>query len=38
MTTANVDDKKPVSEMIDELLACLYGDKSYISGPLGGNL
>nr|WP_263363688.1 transposase [Candidatus Enterovibrio escacola] len=32
--TANVDDRKPVSEMVDELWGCLYGDKDYISGPL----
>ncbi len=34
LTTANVDDRKPVSEMADEILGCLYGDKGYISGPL----
>nr|WP_223824244.1 IS982 family transposase [Candidatus Enterovibrio escacola] len=34
VTMANVDDKKPVSEMVNELWACLYGDKYYISSPL----
>nr|WP_190320101.1 transposase [Candidatus Enterovibrio escacola] len=34
MTTANVDDRKPVSEMVDELWGCLYGDKVYISSSL----
>uniref|UniRef100_UPI0037449B35 transposase n=1 Tax=Candidatus Enterovibrio escicola TaxID=1927127 RepID=UPI0037449B35 len=34
VTMANVDDKKPVSEIIDELCGCLYGDKGYISGLL----
>ncbi len=34
VTTANVDDRNPVSEMVDELCWCLYGDKAYISGPL----
>nr|WP_263363682.1 transposase [Candidatus Enterovibrio escacola] len=34
VTTASVDDKKPVSELADELWGCLYGEKGYISGPL----
>nr|WP_150138782.1 transposase [Candidatus Enterovibrio escacola] len=34
VTTANVDDRKAVSEMVDEILGYLYGDKGYISGPL----
>nr|WP_317845792.1 transposase [Candidatus Enterovibrio escacola] len=34
MMTANVADRKPVSEMFDEFWGCLYGDKGYISGPL----
>nr|WP_263363668.1 transposase [Candidatus Enterovibrio escacola] len=34
VTTANVDDRKPVSEMVDELWACLHGDKGYLSNPL----
>ncbi|PCS22297.1 Mobile element protein [Candidatus Enterovibrio escicola] len=34
VTTANMDDRKPISEMIDELWGYLYGDKGYISGPL----
>ncbi len=34
VTMANVDDRKPVSEMIDELWGCLYKGKDYISGPL----
>ncbi|PCS22300.1 Mobile element protein [Candidatus Enterovibrio escicola] len=34
MTTANLDDRKPVSEMADEFWGCLYGNKGYISGPL----
>ncbi len=33
VTTVNVDDKKPVSEMVDELWGCLYGEKGYISSP-----
>ncbi|PCS22347.1 Mobile element protein [Candidatus Enterovibrio escicola] len=35
VTTANVANQKPVSEMANELLGCLYGDKYYISGPIG---
>ncbi|PCS24282.1 Mobile element protein [Candidatus Enterovibrio escicola] len=34
VTTDNVDDKKPVLEMVDEILGFLYGDKGYISGSL----
>nr|WP_263363826.1 transposase [Candidatus Enterovibrio escacola] len=34
VTTVNVDDRKPISEMIDEIWGSLYGDKGYISGPL----
>ncbi|PCS21853.1 Mobile element protein [Candidatus Enterovibrio escicola] len=34
MTKTNVNDRKPVSEMVDEHLECLYGDKGYISDPL----
>ncbi|PCS21134.1 transposase [Candidatus Enterovibrio escicola] len=34
VTMTNVDDKKLMSEMADELWRCLYGDKDYISGPL----
>ncbi|PCS22926.1 Mobile element protein [Candidatus Enterovibrio escicola] len=34
VTTINVDDRKPVSEIVDEFCGCLYGDKGYISGPL----
>nr|WP_223824863.1 IS982 family transposase [Candidatus Enterovibrio escacola] len=34
VTTANMADKKPVSEIVDVLWGCLYGDKVYISGPL----
>ncbi|PCS24042.1 Mobile element protein [Candidatus Enterovibrio escicola] len=34
VTTANVDDRKSVSEMADELWGCLYGDTGYISVPL----
>ncbi|PCS21533.1 Mobile element protein [Candidatus Enterovibrio escicola] len=30
----NMDDRKLVLEMADELWRCLYGDKGYISGPL----
>nr|WP_263364198.1 transposase [Candidatus Enterovibrio escacola] len=32
--TANVDDRKLILEMTDELWGCLYGDKVYISDPL----
>ncbi|PCS22538.1 Mobile element protein [Candidatus Enterovibrio escicola] len=38
VTTANVADRKPVSEMIDERCGCLYGDKVYIYGPLDREL
>nr|WP_150138119.1 transposase [Candidatus Enterovibrio escacola] len=34
ISTSNVDDRKPVLEMVDELWGCIYGDKGYISGPL----
>nr|WP_263364448.1 transposase [Candidatus Enterovibrio escacola] len=34
VTTNNVDDRKPISEMADKLWGCLYGDKGYISAPL----
>ncbi|PCS24146.1 Mobile element protein [Candidatus Enterovibrio escicola] len=34
----NVDDRNPVSEMADELWGRLYGDKGYISSPLGREL
>nr|WP_317845969.1 transposase [Candidatus Enterovibrio escacola] len=27
-------DRKSVSEMVDELWGCLYGEKTYISGQL----
>ncbi|PCS22620.1 Mobile element protein [Candidatus Enterovibrio escicola] len=36
--TSNVDDRKPVLEMVDELWGCIYGDKGYISGPLAREL
>ncbi|PCS23621.1 Mobile element protein [Candidatus Enterovibrio escicola] len=29
-----MDDRKPVSEIADKLLGCLYGDKGYIAAPL----
>ncbi len=32
--TANMANKKPVSEMADDLWGCLYRDKGYISSPL----
>ncbi|PCS23485.1 Mobile element protein [Candidatus Enterovibrio escicola] len=32
---ANVSNRKPVSEMADELWGCLYGDKGYISDSIG---
>ncbi|PCS21356.1 Mobile element protein [Candidatus Enterovibrio escicola] len=34
MTKVNVDDRKLVSEIVDELLGCLYGNKYYISSLL----
>ncbi|WP_104399763.1 IS982 family transposase [Vibrio penaeicida] len=34
VTTANVDDRKPVPAMVENLWGSLYGDKGYISGPL----
>ncbi len=36
VTTDNVDDRKPVSEMANKLFRCLYGNKGYISGLLKG--
>nr|WP_263363667.1 transposase [Candidatus Enterovibrio escacola] len=36
--TANLDDKKSVSEIADEIWGCLYGDKYYIYDPLGREL
>jgi len=38
LTPANVDDRKPVPEMTDNLLGKLYGDKGYISKALAGTL
>nr|WP_263363551.1 transposase [Candidatus Enterovibrio escacola] len=32
--TFNVDDRKPVPAMANELWGCLYEDKAYISDPL----
>ncbi|PCS21888.1 Mobile element protein [Candidatus Enterovibrio escicola] len=32
--TSNMDDRKPVPEMIAELWGYLYGDKGYISSSL----
>ncbi|PCS21462.1 Mobile element protein [Candidatus Enterovibrio escicola] len=32
---SNVDNRKPVSEIVDELWGCLYGDKGYISESIG---
>nr|WP_263364450.1 transposase [Candidatus Enterovibrio escacola] len=32
--TDNVDDRKPVLEIVNKLLGWFYGDKSYMSGPL----
>ncbi|PCS22467.1 Mobile element protein [Candidatus Enterovibrio escicola] len=34
VTTANMANKKLVSEMADDLWGCLYRDKGYISSPL----
>ncbi|PCS23980.1 Mobile element protein (plasmid) [Candidatus Enterovibrio escicola] len=34
VTMVNVVDRKPVSEMTDELWGYLSGEKGYISGPL----
>nr|WP_199399491.1 transposase [Candidatus Enterovibrio escacola] len=33
----NVNDRKLVPEMADEILGCLYGDKGYISDPFGAS-
>lgn len=38
LTPANVDDRKPVPEMTDNLFGKLYGDKGYISKALAGTL
>ncbi|PCS21948.1 Mobile element protein [Candidatus Enterovibrio escicola] len=38
VTTANLDDRKPISERVDELWGCLYEDKGYISDPLERDL
>ncbi|PCS23588.1 Mobile element protein [Candidatus Enterovibrio escicola] len=32
--TDKMDERKPVSEMADEIWECLYGDKGYISDAL----
>lgn len=34
LTPANVDDRKPVPELVKELFGKLFGDKGYISQPL----
>ncbi|PCS24215.1 Mobile element protein [Candidatus Enterovibrio escicola] len=33
-----MDNRKPISEMVNEFFGCLYEDKGYISGPLERNL
>ena len=38
LTTGNVDDREPVSDMADSLFGKLYGDKGYISKALSGEL
>lgn len=38
LTPANVDDRKPVPEMTENLFGKLYGDKGYISKALAGTL
>ena len=38
LTPANVDDRKPVPEMAENLFGKLYGDKGYISKALAGTL
>jgi hypothetical protein len=38
ITTANIDDRKPVPEVTKELLGKLFGDKGYISAELGALL
>lgn len=38
LTPANVDDRKPVPEMTDNLFGKRYGDKGYISKALAGTL
>ncbi len=34
VTTNNVDDRKPVAEIADDIRRYLYGDKGYINSPL----
>ncbi|PCS23537.1 transposase [Candidatus Enterovibrio escicola] len=38
VTTANVDDRKPVLEMADEIWGCLYGEKGISMIHWSGNL
>jgi len=38
LTEGNVDDRKPVPEMVSELSGKLYGDKGYLSKALSGEL
>ncbi|MDN3396575.1 MULTISPECIES: IS982 family transposase [unclassified Pseudoalteromonas] len=38
LTTCNVDDREPVSDMADSIFGKLYGDKGYISKALSGEL
>ncbi|WP_193049312.1 IS982 family transposase [Pseudoalteromonas undina] len=38
LTTGNVDDREPVSDMADSIFGKLYGDKGYISKALSGEL
>ena len=38
LTTGNVDDREPVSDMADSTFGKLYGDKGYISKALSGEL
>ena len=34
LTPGNVDDRRPVPELVKELFGKLFGDKAYISQPL----
>lgn len=38
LTPGNVDDRKPVSELVQDLTGKLFGDKGYISGELFSKL
>ena len=38
MTTGNIDERKPVKELLKEQFGKFFGDKGYISAPLARDL